>query len=210
VAEVTPIDARRLAIAIISIEGEGAESGLLLPIARNLLRAHGRAARPPAEALRLASADIARELGGRTFICVTYGIFDTRTLVYRFARAGSEAILRWRPRPGAEGALAELESAAGMPIGSARTAFEGALAEREVVLFPGDLVVHPTRGAIAAESVEGRELSASRFQGLVRRYGNHEADYFIVKFGQFFEDWTRGAPLRDDACVLAMKLKEQP
>jgi hypothetical protein len=214
-ADVAVLDARRIAIAVVSVSGEGAEAGLFLPVARKLLRTHGRPGRAPAETLAALNAELFPEIDRRTVIAVTYGVLDVRTLVYRFARAGGEPPLWWRPPSGRggprrEGALCEIESVPGIGVGAAEgRAFEASLIEREVLFEPGDLLVEFTRGAVAAEDVDGQPLTAGRFYGLIRRYGNHEADYFIVKFGQFFEDWTRGAPLREDACVLALKIKEQ-
>lgn len=219
-ADVVPLDQDRVAIAVGAASGEGAESGLLLPMVRNLFRKHGRLhargdpAAPllsPADVLKLVNHDLFSELEGKTLVAVTYGVLDVRSLLYRFARGGTSAPLRFAPgfaRRAPEGRLDELESS-GMVLGIDRgPAFEKSLAAREVQLAPGDLLVHFTHGVIAAEDVDGRDLSPARFQDLVRRYGSHEADYFITKFSQVFEDWTRGAPLTDDACVLALKVKQ--
>lgn len=205
--DVTALDARRVAIAIGAVAGDGAEEGVVLPIVRNLFRLHGRSGLAPADVLRHVNADLFSELDGKTYVSACYGVLDIALPAYRFARAGTDCPLRFRP--GREGTLDELASG-GMVLGVDRgPTFEASLAERETPLEPGDLIVQFTHGAVSAEDVDGRELSAERFRDLVRKYGRHEADYFIFKFGQVFEDWTRGAPLADDACVLAVKLKER-
>jgi hypothetical protein len=207
-ADVLPIGADQLAVVIGAVSGDGAESGLLLPMVRNLFRIHGKSARAPADVLRLVNHDLFAELDGKTLVAVSYGTLDVRRREYRFARGGTAAPILFRPgkRP-AEGRLEELESS-GMVLGIDRgPAFDASLAGREARLETGDLLVHYTHGAVAAEDLDGRDLSPERFQNLVRRYGGHEADYFITKFGQVFEDWTRGAPLTDDACVVAIKIK---
>jgi hypothetical protein len=214
-ADVTPLESGGAVVAVGSVSGEGAEAGLALPMVRNLLRVHGRGGRAPVEVLRAVNEGLFAEFEGRTFVALLFGVLDLRALTYRFARAGTAAPLLWRPpqpgprrRPAPDGVLEALESP-GLVLGVDRgAAFEASLAEREVRLAPGDLLVHFTHGAIAAEDFDGRDLSLPRLQDLVQRYGNHEADYFIHKFGQVFEDWTRGAPLADDACVLAIKVKE--
>ena len=96
-----------------------------------------------------------------------------------------------------------------MVLGLGRgTVFEDALELRTVPLRPGDLLVFHTHGAVAAESYDRRKLSSEKLLKIVERFGRHEADYFIYKFERFFESWTRGTPLADDATVLALKVRD--
>jgi hypothetical protein len=204
-ADATLLDGRRVAIAVGGVAGEGAETGLVLPMVRNLFRMHAKKMRPPREVLRLVNADLFGDLDARTYVSVIYGTLDLEGLVYRFARAGTNAPILYNAarKP-------DLESldCPGMVLGIDRgPTFDKSIEEREIRLKPKDLLVQLTHGATAAEDVDGKEIGLERFKDFVRRYGRHEADYLCTKFASFFEDWTRGAPLAEDVCVLALKVK---
>ncbi len=213
-ADVIPLDGRRAAIVLGGVAGEsvsptsgaGADtSALVLPVVRNLLRIHAKKGRAPAEVLQLVNQDLFADLEGRTFVSVLYGLLDAGRLTYRFARAGTNAPVIFNPKRRPD--LHPIEST-GMVLGIDRgPVFEGSIEEREVALEPDDLLVQFTHGAATAENVDGAPIGLERVHDLVRRYGRHEADYFVAKFGSFFEDWSRGAPLAQDACLIALKIK---
>ena len=199
------LDARRLAIAVGGVSGEGAETGLVLPMVRNLFRMHAKKGRPPGEVLRKVNADLFADLDNKTFVSVLYGILDVQQLSYRFARAGTNAPILFNPAR--EPDLEVLDSP-GMVLGIDRgPMFEKSIEERDVRLEPDDLIVQFTHGTVAAENVDSQEIGLARIQDLIRRYGRHEADYLCAKLASFFEDWTRGAALPEDACLLAFKIK---
>ncbi|GIW72109.1 MAG: hypothetical protein KatS3mg102_1651 [Planctomycetota bacterium] len=203
--DVVTLEGERLVCVVGAAAGEGGEAALLVPVARNLLRMHLRRDRPLTEVLRQVNADLCAEGEARSFIALVLAVLERNTLALRFARAGLHPPLLYSERR--QPALAALECP-GMALGLDRgEVFERALGERCLQLAPGDLLVFHTVGAFQALDVEGRAFGYERLLDAVRRYGRHEADYFITKFARLFEDWTRGAPLREDASVLAIKVR---
>jgi hypothetical protein len=204
-ADAVALEGRRVALVAGGVSGEGAETGLVLPMVKNLFRMHAKKTRSPADVLRRVNADLFADLDGKTYVAALYGVIDGAARTFRFARGGTEPPLVHRP--GATPDLEVLETP-GMVLGIDRgSVFERSLDEREVPLAVDDMLVLLTHGTVAAEDVDGREIGVERFRDLVRRYGRHEADYLIAKLTSFFEDWTRGAALSEDACVLAVKVK---
>jgi hypothetical protein len=203
--DVVPLADGRAAFLVGAAAGGGGDAALYVPVARNLVRMHLKRTSSIVEVLTRVNADLCAEGEAGSFVSLLLATVDAARRELVFAKAGASAPLlcsgRRQPK------LTALDCG-GMALGIDRgDVFTKALEPRTVVLEEGDLLVFHTVGAFTASDTEGRELGHAGLQDLVRRYGRHEADYFITKFAGAFEDWTRGAALREDASVLAVKVR---
>jgi len=181
--------------------GADQEAPLAAALAFDLVRSQAGADRDPEDLLRAVNRDLFAELDGRNFVAVAYALVDLESGRVRLARAGSPAgLLRRGPE------LRRLEPD-GMVLGlDGGAIFDPSLSTLAVDLAAGDLLVLYTTGVLEARGAGGDSLGVAGVEGLVRRYGGHEVDYFTDKFRERFHEHL-GDPRRvtTDACALALR-----
>ncbi|MHC4830003.1 MAG: PP2C family protein-serine/threonine phosphatase [Planctomycetota bacterium] len=203
--EVIDLDGSRLSIAIGTVSTDGSDGGVFLPMVKSFLRMHAKRSRSPKEVLERVNEDVTLDEEGQLLASLSYVTLDAKSRTLLVARAGGAPPIVFHQTRG-NPVLLEPK---GMVLGLKRgKVFADHLEERRVALRPGDLLVLSTHGCVSAQNSARKELSPETLHGLAKRYGRHEADYFVVKFGRYFEGWTQGMPLTDDATVLAVKLRD--
>jgi sigma-B regulation protein RsbU (phosphoserine phosphatase) len=158
-----------IGISLGDVSGHGIEAGILMGMVKKAIQIHAKGRTSAAETLIVANKDLARDLGGETFFSASYGILDTRSRAFRFARAGhSPAIL---VNPDRDPPLLEVKPN-GMVIGPDRTGkrFAAVLQEQEVLLQPGDLVFQYTDGVVEAPDRERIEFGEARVRDLLLKH----------------------------------------
>ncbi|RME77139.1 MAG: serine/threonine-protein phosphatase, partial [Planctomycetota bacterium] len=202
--DVVPWREGRIVLVLGTASGGGNASIPVSVVCRTWVRMHLRRNDTIDRVLARVNADLYAEMEASAFVSLLLVVLDPAARSLECARAGAAAPLLCPEDPAAP--LRVLESG-GMALGVDDGAlFERVLETRRVAWQGAELLVLHSAGAFTACNVEGRELGEPRLRALVERYGRHEADYFVAKFAGAFEDWTRGAALREDATVLAVKL----
>jgi len=136
------------------------------------------------------------------FITMTYGILDTRTRTFRFARAGHEPLVTLKQ----DSESVRLTSPEGIALGMVDNNIFSIIEEATLQLEEGDLAVLYTDGVVEAMNEEKNEYGKQRFFDLVvanRQLSPHE---LIEKTLNDIEAFTRGYPQHDDITLVAFKV----
>lgn len=198
------VDEGRIGLAIGDIAGHGIEAALLMGLAKKLLEVHGRGRSSAAEALVLANADIFPDLDERTFVTVFYSVLDIKARLLRFSRAGHNPLILYNKdrRP-----PLQVHDSKGMALGmDAGPIFRESIEELELALRPGDLLVQYTDGVTEAMNPEREEFGLKRLGDVIQEFGENEAEYVLWKIQKAIEQWTQGAPQKDDVTMIAVKV----
>lgn len=208
-AEILDLGQGRIGLCAGGVAGEEAEAGLISAMARTQIRKHAGPDCCPGDLLRRVNADVYADLDGRSFVAVTYVLFDLRSNRARIARAGLSAPVVLNPARNPD--LRPLDSE-GMVIGIDKgPIFDNTLEVVTVELAPEDLLVIFSNGVLEGRGANREEFGLARMHRVIRKYGTHELDYFIDKFKEHYNLHAQSPSRRtSDACLIAIKRFKNP
>lgn len=193
---------RYLGLVIADVSGKGIPGALIMSMVRSTLRAEARTSLSPREVLLRANELAYSDTKENVFITMTYGILDTRTRTFRFARAGHEPLVTLKQ----DSESVRLTSPEGIALGMVDNNIFSIIEEATLQLEEGDLAVLYTDGVVEAMNEEKNEYGKQRFFDLVvanRQLSPHE---LIEKTLSDIEAFTRGYPQHDDITLVAFKV----
>jgi sigma-B regulation protein RsbU (phosphoserine phosphatase) len=192
----------QLGLVIADVTGKGVAAALLMAFARPLIRSALDHAREPALALNRVNRILVEERRSALFITALVGIVELRTGRFRLANAGHEPPLhvpadggpiRWMPVAGSLlGAFADLE-----------------LADCDVTLEPGDLLLLYTDGVTDARAPSGERFGDERLLGAVESARSGAADEVVAAVSQAYHQFQGDMPAADDVTIVAVR-REPP
>ncbi len=149
------VDDSRLGIVIADVSGKGISASLVMAMCRTVLRTHAPGNPSPSEVLRRTNRVLHPDLGSDLFITLSYMILNHRTHTLTLAKAGHDAPLLYEA---ASRAVRPLQSP-GMAVGiDSGDLFDTVIADLELQLQPGDLVLVNTDGINEAIDANGAEF----------------------------------------------------
>ncbi|HET7294826.1 MAG TPA: SpoIIE family protein phosphatase [Vicinamibacteria bacterium] len=199
--DVFPIPGGRYALAIADVSGKGPPAALYMAMARSLLRAAAEHGDGPSAALVAVNAALREQSTARLFVTVFLAFLDPARRVVHWASAGhNPSLLR---RRGAS--RVEALPLGGMALGL--RAHDLGLADRVLVLDPGDALLLHTDGVGDAEDPDGAMYGAERLEAAVGAApaGAHALVSHVL--GDL-EAFTSGAAQADDVTLLALVAKD--
>jgi len=197
-----------LAMVIADVTGHGVEAGIIMGMAKATVNIYGRIYDGPAEVLRAANRDLAANLDGKTFICLTLTLLDAKNRKLRIARAGADRPLHFNPawKPPEPQELRTKGLALGLDPGER---FDQLLEEAEISLQPGDLYLQFTDGIVEAVNAEKEQFSEQRIKDTIKRYPRASTRELLVILKEALVDFTRTRDYDDDITLMALKVREQ-
>jgi sigma-B regulation protein RsbU (phosphoserine phosphatase) len=156
-----PLGEGRLGIVVGDVSGHGAPAAIFMALTYSLLRAEAVRSASPAEALRSVNHHLLAMNESSMFVTVLYGILDTGTREFRFARAGHDLPLVMDAR----GAALALSLGDGQLLGVLPAPD---LDEQTVVLPPGGLLMLYTDGVTEAVDAARSQFGVEGIVGLLR------------------------------------------
>ncbi len=199
-----PVGEHQMAIAIGDVTGHGVPAALLMAVVRSCLHTQVLTNHRVTDVMKVANNLVRSSSLERQLMTFFYSILDTRTGILTYANAGHLHPYLYRAATGA----VEVLPSASYPLGVRDNA---SYPEKQVQLYPGDLLVFYSDGIIEAKSPEGEEFGFDRMEGLVQRLGAHTADRFVQ---DLLAEWRQFAfegkvqPTEDDVTVVAVKLAQ--
>jgi sigma-B regulation protein RsbU (phosphoserine phosphatase) len=189
---------RQLGLVIADVSGKGVPGALFMALSRTLVRAAALRGRRPSVALQRANEQILKENRTGQFVSVCYATLDTDRGRLVFANAGHD-----RPMwvHAASGQVQELE-APGIVLG---VLDEIELAEGEVDLAPGDLLIFYTDGATESVDSNWRPFGEKRLQEIAGTYARASAQQALEAVVEAVKAHAGDVPLADDLTLLVVK-----
>lgn len=189
-----------LTFAIGDATGHGAEAGVMVTATKMLFACRG--AEPDlADILRRASQPMKRIGQGRLFMALALGRLRGHTL--ELAGAGMPPAFVVREKTG----MIESVPLKGMPLGSLA---EYPYTSQTIQLDPGDAVVLMSDGFPELFNARGEMLGYETVEGHIREGANGSADALVLHLRHVMEQWTDGAPLRDDVTFVVLRMRPEP
>lgn len=192
----------KLGVVIADVSGKGVTGALVMAICHAIVRTHAPRHSQPVEAVKEFRKLLLADIPEDKFITMIYGILDTQTREFQFARAGHDPLLCYRANSGNVEAL----SPKGGAIGLDRTArFDRLLQQQSITLAPGDAIVLFTDGLTEALNPDGEEFGLERLTSLVAEQGGLTATDLGRTIYERVESFAKGAPAMDDQTLVVIK-----
>lgn len=157
----------RLGVVIADVAGTGARAAFYMAELKGLMQALSRAHHSPRQVLVEANRVLHDTLDSRTFITITYGVFDAAERTVTFARAGHSPVIRLRPNAGrwpASDALAPDGLGVALDPGPV---FDSVLKEQTEPLESGETWLLYTDGVSEAMNAESDMFGEERLMRLL-------------------------------------------
>ena len=196
--DVIPLGKWRVGLVMADVSDKGMVAALYMALAHSLIRAEARRSSSPRQVLLRVHRLLLEMSRAEMFVTVFYGVFDPTQGVLRYARAGHDPPLLFRPGSGECRSL----KARGTVLGL----IEGVnLEEASVDLYPDDLLVLYTDGITEANSPAGEFFAVGRLRETVHAAGELSAQALCDSIFERVDRFQAGAVQHDDMALLVVR-----
>lgn len=200
---------RQLGVMIADVSGKGTSAALYMAELKGLMLSLSEIYHSPRELMIRANRIIADNLDARSFITMTYAVFDLEAGTMTYARAGHTPLIRV---PGAGSARhAEILIPDGLVLGlkiDGGERFTQLLEEVRLELHPGDLFVFFTDGISEAMNEASDCFEEARLGRIVEEHGDLPPEELRERILREVEVFVGSAPQHDDMTMILVKIDE--
>jgi sigma-B regulation protein RsbU (phosphoserine phosphatase) len=204
-----PLGPRRFGVLVADVAGKGTSAALYMAELKGLMLALSQTHQSPRALLVEANHIIAASIDARSFITMTYAVFDLERGTVAYARAGHTPLILLPAGPGPR--RAEVLTPDGMVLGlkiDSGEHFSRVLEEKSRDLAPGDLFVFFTDGISEAMNVESECFEESRLGALVEQYGDLSPDEIRQHVFDELSTFTFGTSQHDDMTMILVRVEQ--
>jgi serine phosphatase RsbU (regulator of sigma subunit) len=195
--DVFQIDPDRIGVLIGDVADKGVPSAIFMARTHALLTAESLRGAAPGEVLRSVNTSLTRLEQNDLFVTVTYGIYDLRSEVFSYARAGHELPMLVL----ASGEVQELPKKESLPIGLFPVI---PLDEQAISIPKGGTLLLFTDGMCDCRNPQGEEFSRERIaSGLAALHGK-TAVQTCAGLVQALLDFRQDAAQDDDVTLVTL------
>ena len=205
-----PLPGGGVGILIADVAGKGTSAALYMAELKGLMLSLSRIHTSPRALLIEANQIISRHLDSRSFITMTYAVFDPIAGTLTCARAGHCPFLRI-PASNGGARHAELLAPDGMVLGlnlDAGERFERCLEEISMPLHVGDLFCFFTDGISEAMDGGGDCYGETRMTALLEAHAHLSAEDIRDRLLREVTTFAGGQPQHDDITMIMLKIEE--
>lgn len=186
-----------LALVVADVSGKGVPAALTMAKAMTLIRAFALVGTPPAETLRQANEELARDNDSAMFVTVFFAILNQHSGLMVYANGGHNPPLRVH-----QGEVAEILGAESVPLGSMPGM---AYTDGQLQLAAGDVLYLFTDGVNEAMSPTLEEYGDARMVELVRGIADQPVSEITAATLSAVREHANGADQSDDITVMAVR-----
>ncbi|MBN2116001.1 MAG: SpoIIE family protein phosphatase [Anaerolineales bacterium] len=194
------LDENKLGVLIGDVADKGVPSAIFMARAHALIIAEADRAATPGEVLRMVNTHITRLEKSTQFVTALYGVLDTGTNEFSYARAGHEPPLLLHE----QGGVQRLPHKPGMALGLWENIL---LDENSLFLPPDSLLVMFTDGMTDCRDPKGEPFGLERIRLTVAGLWNATAQSSCDQLFDTLMMYQRGARQEDDVTLLAIHAK---
>ncbi len=192
-----PLEGDRLGIAVGDVSDKGVPAALFMAMFSSQLRVVAQRLVSPAEVLRQVNRHLLQQNKAGMFVTAIYGVLDTRSGAYEYARAGHETPLLFDAR----GQLIELPQATGHPLGILP---EIALDLQTLNLPSGGTLLLYSDGVTDASDPQKRFFGLDRLTTVAGEHASLNADEFCARLLQALVEFRASAEQFDDITLVSV------
>lgn len=197
--DVFPLDeaGQQLGITIGDVSDKGVPSAIFMAQTHALLYAEAKQGRPPREVLQRLNQHLLQMNASGLFVTVLYGVLDTQTGEFKYARGGHEIpILAGRNRVG------KIPAGRGNPLG----VLDDPLIDEQTLNFePGDLLLLFTDGMLDSHNEADEAFGFQRLLAAVQAAKNWRAQEVCDSLLTAAKAFQVGVPQFDDLTLVAIR-----
>jgi sigma-B regulation protein RsbU (phosphoserine phosphatase) len=204
------LDEHRLGVLIADVSGKGTSAALYMAEFKGLILSLSRIHTSPRELLIQANRIIAPHLDARSFITVTYAVFDLRTRTMTYARAGHTPLISL-PAGARTGPGAQILAPSGMVLGlkiDRGEVFERVLDESVIPLKNGDLYVFFTDGITEAMTRQDEFFGDERLAKVIEAHAHLPVEELRERVLREVAAFVGDAPQHDDMTVILLRVDD--
>ena len=187
----------KIGVLIGDVADKGVPSAIFMARAHALIIAEADSATSPGEVLRLVNTHITRLEKSTQFVTALFGILDTKTGQFSYARAGHEPPLL----VGAHGDVHRLPHEPGMALGLWE---DITLDENNFHLAPGSLLVLYTDGMTDCRDPAGQPFGLERIKETMKALRTRSAQSACDHLLETLTSYQNGAKQDDDVTLVAI------
>ena len=205
-----PLDDHRVGVLIADVSGKGTSAALYMAELKGLVLSLSEIHTSPRALLLAANRIIASHLDARSFITMTYAVFDLRARTMTYARAGHTPLL-YVPGAGVSPKGARILAPDGLVVGlkiDDGERFGSLLEEQTIPLHEGDLYVFFTDGISEAMNAVDDCFGETRLAQFVEHHAHLASDELRERVLREVESFVDGAPQHDDMTMILLKVNE--
>ena len=200
----------RLGILIADVSGKGTSAALYMAELKGLILSLSRICRSPRELLIMANRLIAEHLDARSFITITYAVFDMREKTMTYARAGHTPLMHLTSSHGTPrlNVLAPDGMVVGLKIDRGEL-FERLLQEQTIPLRQNDVYMLFTDGITEAMNASDDCFGEARLGQLLEEHAHLSAEELRERVLREISAFVGGAPQHDDMTMILIRVDNE-
>jgi len=198
------LDETHLGIAVADVSGKGTSASFYMAEIKGMMLTLTTVYRSPRELLIALNRKLYGSLDQHSFVTMLFGILDTETNSFTFARAGHTPLISI----GRNGAAKWL-TPPGLGVGLERgILFEKFLAEEKISIRPGERLIFFTDGLVEAMDGQREEYGEERLLNVILDSRDPDISATREKIIASVEKFTAGAPVHDDITLVILQKLE--
>jgi sigma-B regulation protein RsbU (phosphoserine phosphatase) len=192
------IDERHVGVLIGDVADKGIPSAIFMARTHALITAEALRTQDPAVVLHQVNRYLTHLEQSDLFVTVIYGVYDVWTGRFKYARAGHEVPLLYKPDTG----LSILPRGAGQPIGM----FDAIMIdEKELEIPVGGMLLLYTDGITDCRNPAGEALGRERLEAEFKQFAEHASQTACDELIQVLQDFQKGMPQDDDVTLVTIR-----
>jgi len=200
-----------LGVLIADVSGKGTSAALYMAELKGLVLSLSQIYLSPRQLLVEVNRIISDNLDTRSFITMTYAVFDLKAGRMTYARAGHTPLI-YMPNGDGGAERVQVLVPSGMVVGlripGAHEKFIDLLEEETIQLNPGDVIVLYTDGISEAMNPEADLFGDSRLSRIVEEHGHLESGELRERILREIEAFVGAADQHDDMTMILMKVEQ--
>lgn len=193
----------RVGFAMGDVSGHGIQAGLIMSMAKKTLQIYASSGSSPADTLSKVNDSLCRDLDGKMFISMVYGLLDPERRTITWARAGHNPPLLLSR----DGNIREINPA-GMVIGMKEgPVYRNFIKEEVTPLESGDCILMYTDGITEVMNLQQEEFGLERLHEVLRRYAGDGPEALVEHVMDLIRHFRGPQPLADDLTLLALAVE---
>ena len=201
--DLLPMSEHRLGVLIADVSGKGTSAALYMAELKGLILSLSRNHDSPKFLLSELNEILAPNLDRRSFVTMTYAIFDSKKRTIRVSRAGHNPLIHFDGRTGETRLLSPPGLALGFDAGDT---FRAVIQEIEMPLVPGDVFLFFTDGISEAMNGAAELFGEGRLTAILREAGNLSSDDLKERILHEVRVFAAGESPHDDMTLVIVKV----